>query len=55
MPQTPEQEYLTRRHRESVERASTASDPAIGRIHREFAQRYAAKLDGGSVLHPVRS
>ena len=53
MPQTPEQEYLVRRHRESVERADTGSDPAVGKVQREFAQRYAAKLDGD--LRPVRS
>lgn len=47
MPQTPEQQYLARRHRESVERADSATDPAIGKVHREFAQRYAARLDGG--------
>ena len=52
MPQTPEQDYLARRHRESVERADAASDPAVGKVHREFAQRYAAKLDGD--LNPVR-
>jgi hypothetical protein len=46
MPQTPEQEYIARRHRESMERADIATDPAIGRVHREFAQHYAAKLDG---------
>lgn len=53
MPQTPEQEYIARRHRESVERADIATDPAISRVHREFAQRYAARLDGD--LRPVRS
>lgn len=45
MPQTPTQEYLARRHRESVKRAAIATDPAVGKVHREFAQRYAAKLD----------
>jgi hypothetical protein len=53
MPQTPEQEYLARRHRKSIERADTAADPAIGRVHRAFAQRYAAKLD--SHLDLIRS
>lgn len=53
MHQTPTQEYLARRHRESVERANSATDPAIGKVHREFAQRYAAKLDGD--LNAVRS
>ena len=52
MPQTPEQEYLARRHRESVERAGTARDPAIGKVHREFARHYAAKLDHD--LSPLR-
>lgn len=46
MHQTPQRDYLARRHRESVERADAASDPAIGRVHRKFAQLYAAKLDG---------
>lgn len=53
MHQTPTQDYLARRHRESVERADRATDPAIGRVHREFAQRYAAKLDGD--MSPLRS
>jgi len=53
MHQTPEQEYIARRHRESMDRAEAATDPAIGNVHREFAQRYAAKLDGD--LRPVRS
>lgn len=43
MHQTPQ---LARRHRESVERGEAASDPAIGRVHRKFAQLYATKLDG---------
>jgi len=46
MHQTPQPDYLARRHRESVERGEAASDPAIGRVHRKFAQLYATKLDG---------
>jgi hypothetical protein len=53
MHQTPTQDYFARRHRESVERADRATDPAIGKVHREFAQRYAAKLDGD--MSPLRS
>lgn len=47
--------YFTRRHRESVERAEAATDPAIGRAHREFATRYAAKLDGEKGSDPLKS
>ena len=46
MHQTPQPDYLARRHRESVERTEAASDPAIGRVHRKFAQLYAARLAG---------
>lgn len=55
MIQTPEQIYFTRRHRESVARAEAATDPAIGNIHREFAARYAAKLDDGPKLGPAQT
>lgn len=44
MGQSAEREYLERRHRESLEKALAASDPAIARIHRDFAGRYAAAL-----------
>lgn len=54
MPQTPEQAYIARRHRESLTRAEAATDPAIGKVHREFAQRYAAKLDGDGGPRPVK-
>jgi hypothetical protein len=53
MNQSPEQIYIARRHRESVQRAEAATDPAIGRIHREFAARYAARLEDGPTLNPV--
>jgi hypothetical protein len=53
MTQSPEQIYLTRRHRESLQRAEAATDLAIGKIHREFAARYAAKLEDGPGLNPV--
>lgn len=46
MNPSPEHIYLARRHRESLKRAEAATDPAIGKVHREFAQRYAAKLNG---------
>ena len=51
MPPTPEQQYLARRHRESIARADAATDPAIGKTHCEFARRCAAKLDGD--LKPI--
>lgn len=44
MPQSAEREYLERRRRESLEKARAASDPAIARIHQDFAGRYAAAL-----------
>ena len=44
MAQTASREYLERRHRESLERARAAPDPAIARIHEDFAVRYAAAL-----------
>ena len=45
MIRSTEQIYFERRQRESLARAEAASDPAVGRIHREFAAHYAAKLD----------
>lgn len=53
MTQSLEQIYLERRHRESLARAEAATDPMIGNIHREFAARYAAKLEDGPRLNPV--
>ncbi|WP_343519701.1 hypothetical protein [Sphingomonas sp.] len=53
MTQSPEQTYLQRRRRESLARAEAAADPMIGKIHREFAARYAAKLEDGPRLNPV--
>ncbi|WP_213979684.1 hypothetical protein [Sphingomonas sp. dw_22] len=44
MPQSADREYLERRHRQSLERARAASDPAIARVHENFAGRYAAAL-----------
>lgn len=55
MTQSPEQIYLERRHRESLARAEAATDPMIGGIHREFAARYAARLDDGARLKPAGS
>lgn len=38
-------EYLTRRYRDSLAMAERATDPAIARVHREFAAKYAQALD----------
>ena len=46
MIRSTEQIYFERRQRESLARAESANDPAVGKIHREFAAHYAAKLDG---------
>lgn len=37
--------YLQRRRRESLARAEAAEDPGVARIHREFAEHYARRLD----------
>ncbi len=42
---TVDRDYLERRHRESRERAEAASDPAVARIHQQFAEQYAKKLE----------
>ncbi len=39
-----DREYLERRQRMSEEKARTASDPGIARIHGEFAAAYARRL-----------
>lgn len=39
-------EYLERRHRDSLAMAERATDPAIARVHREFADKYARALEG---------
>lgn len=40
-----DREYLQRRRRESLARSEAAADPGIARIHREFAEQYARRLD----------
>lgn len=39
-------EYLERRYRDSLAMAERAADPAIARVHREFADKYARALEG---------
>ncbi|MGK6356859.1 hypothetical protein ACMGDH_16725 [Sphingomonas sp. DT-207] len=39
-------EYLERRYRDSLAMAERAADPAIARVHREFAAKYARALEG---------
>lgn len=36
--------YLERRLQDCLAKAERASDPAIARVHREFARRYAEAL-----------
>lgn len=38
-------EYLERRYRDSLAMAERATDPAIARVHREFAAKYANALE----------
>ncbi len=45
MAQHDEADYLRSRKRRSEEMARTATDPGIARIHREFPDYYAAKLE----------
>jgi hypothetical protein len=39
-----DREYHERRRAECLARAAEATDPAIARIHREFAEQYERKL-----------
>ena len=41
-----DREYHERRRDECLARAAEAIDPAIARIHREFAEEYERKLNG---------
>ncbi|MDG2533004.1 hypothetical protein P6144_05050 [Sphingomonas sp. HITSZ_GF] len=45
MVQQNERDFLERRHRASEEKARSATDPAIARIHGEFAAAYARRLE----------
>ncbi|MDF2384880.1 hypothetical protein JMG10_25635 [Nostoc ellipsosporum NOK] len=45
MSQQNDREYLERRQRLSAEKARTATDPCIARIHGEFAAAYARRLE----------
>lgn len=44
MPPQNDREYLERRQRLSAEKARTATDPGIARIHDQFARAYAQRL-----------
>jgi len=44
MPPQNEREYLERRQRMSEEKARAATDPGIARIHGQFAEAYAQRL-----------
>ncbi len=39
-----DREYLERRRQQSLARAEDAQDPAVARIHQEFAQLYTNAL-----------
>ncbi|WP_016747750.1 hypothetical protein [Rhizorhabdus wittichii] len=41
-----DREYFERRHRESLQRADDASDPALAAIYRGFAEHYSNALGG---------
>lgn len=43
--------YLEQRYRDSIERAEKASDPAIARVYREFAEKYAQALNEDTPVH----
>lgn len=43
--------YLEQRYRDSLERAERASDPAIARVYREFAAKYAEALSEDAPIH----
>jgi len=45
-------EYLDARRRKSVAMALAAADPCVARVHREFADRYAAALKVRGVIPP---
>lgn len=44
MPPQNDREYLERRRLLSEEKARTATDPGIARIHGQFAEAYARRL-----------
>jgi hypothetical protein len=45
MPPQNDREYLERRQRMSAEKARTATDPGIAKIHGQFAEAYARRLE----------
>jgi hypothetical protein len=45
MPPPNDREYLERRLRLSQEKARTTADPSVARIHENFAQAYARRLN----------
>ncbi|MCW6530681.1 hypothetical protein NED98_10520 [Sphingomonas sp. MMSM20] len=55
MRQLTEQEYLRARLRKSAEMSLAAADQRVTRVHREFADRYAARLASlGVILRTAR-
>ena len=45
MSRLNEREYLEQRRRTCEQQALAASDPSIARIHRQFADHYAERLE----------
>lgn len=50
MTQLSSREYFTMRQRKSAEMARAAIDPSVARVHQEFADRYAARLEPHAVI-----
>ena len=50
MRQLTELEYLDARQRKSAAMALSTADPCVARVHREFAERYAAELRARGVV-----
>lgn len=44
MSDDPSRAYLERRLQDCIAKAERAADPAIARVHREFARKYAEAL-----------
>jgi hypothetical protein len=49
----PDREYHRRRREEWLLRAEQASDPAIARLHREFAEEYERRLSVEGLMVPA--
>jgi len=55
MPQQLDRDYIQARRAHAQEMARTAADPAVARIHQEFAERYALMLDEDEAEPEVRA